>query len=70
MSNFYQSFKFLVFFKHCFRIMGAQGDIEGFDMFDLEDTTIKSLQLLRAMIHNEERKLPAYWMENPNKHIK
>ena len=30
-----------------------------------EDLDIRCLQLLRAVIHNEERKLPEDWEENP-----
>ena len=30
-----------------------------------EDLDIRCLQLLRAVIHNEERKLPENWEENP-----
>ncbi|CAH1798712.1 unnamed protein product [Owenia fusiformis] len=33
---------------------------------DQEELDIKCLQLLRAMIHNEERKLPEDWEENPS----
>ncbi|XP_077862152.1 inositol 1,4,5-trisphosphate-gated calcium channel ITPR1-like [Saccoglossus kowalevskii] len=33
-----------------------------------EALDIKSLQILRAMIHNEERQLPHNWKENPKKH--
>jgi hypothetical protein len=30
-----------------------------------EELDIRCLQLLRAVIHNEERKLPEDWEENP-----
>jgi len=30
-----------------------------------EDLDIRCLQLLRAVIHNEERKLPEDWEDNP-----
>ena len=37
---------------------------------DQEELDIRSLQLLRAIIHNEERKLPENWAEDPNLHRK
>ena len=35
-----------------------------------EELDIRCLQLLRAIIHNEERKLPQNWEENPQDHKK
>lgn len=35
-----------------------------------EELDIRSLQLLRAVIHNEERKLPENWEEDPAAHKK
>ena len=35
-----------------------------------EELDIRCLQLLRAVIHNEERKLPEDWEENPQEHRK
>ena len=37
-----------------------------FQRMDQEELDIRSLQLLRACIHNEERKLPENWAEDPN----
>lgn len=31
-----------------------------------EELDIRCLQLLRAVIHNEERKLPEDWADNPS----
>lgn len=35
-----------------------------------EELDIRCLQLLRAIIHNEERKLPEDWEEHPTEHRK
>ena len=35
-----------------------------------EELDIRCLQLLRAVIHNEERRLPEDWEENPTEHKK
>ena len=35
-----------------------------------EELDIRTLQLLRACVHNEERKLPENWEENPSEHKK
>ena len=35
-----------------------------------EELDIRCLQLLRAIIHNEERKLPEDWEEHPSEHRK
>jgi len=35
-----------------------------------EELDIRCLQLLRALIHNEERKLPENWEENPSENRK
>jgi len=35
-----------------------------------EDLDIRTLHLLRATVHNEERKLPENWEENPSEHRK
>ncbi len=35
-----------------------------------EELDIRCLQLLRAVIHNEERKLPEDWEEDPQQHRK
>ncbi len=35
-----------------------------------EELDIRCLQLLRAVIHNEERKLPEDWEEDPQQHKK
>ena len=35
-----------------------------------EELDIRSLHLLRAVVHNEERKLPENWEENPAEHKK
>ena len=39
-------------------------------ILEQEELDIRSLQLLRAIIHNEERKLPDDWEENPQDHKK
>ena len=35
-----------------------------------EELDIRCLQLLRAAIHNEERRLPEDWEEDPTEHRK
>jgi len=35
-----------------------------------EELDIRSLHLLRAVVHNEERKLPENWEEDPAAHRK
>ena len=35
-----------------------------------EELDIRTLHLLRATVHNEERKLPENWEENPAEHKK
>ena len=35
-----------------------------------EELDIRTLHLLRATVHNEERKLPENWEENPSEHKK
>ena len=35
-----------------------------------EELDIRCLQLLRAVIHNEERRLPEDWEEDPQDHRK
>ena len=35
-----------------------------------EELDIRSLHLLRAIVHNEERKLPENWEEDPAAHKK
>lgn len=40
------------------------------ERIEQEELDIRSLQLLRAVIHNEERKLPENWEEDPAAHKK
>lgn len=40
------------------------------DRIEQEELDIRSLQLLRAVIHNEERRLPENWEEDPAAHKK
>ena len=35
-----------------------------------EELDIRCLQLIRAALHNEERKLPEDWEEDPQEHRK
>ena len=53
-----------------FRISATKGDVTDIDSRDQEQLIVCSLQILRAVIHNEERKLPANWQEKPQEHKK
>ncbi|CAH1798283.1 unnamed protein product [Owenia fusiformis] len=51
-------------------ISATQANLNEATRLEQEELDIKCLQLLRAIIHNEERKLPEDWDENPQKHKK